>query len=1308
MIKFRDFRMKWKLITLFLLVGLIPLVLAGWQSARLATAALTDRAFGQLESVRDIKKAQIQQFFAERRGDMGILVGTAEAFRKAAFEKLETVQELKRAQVEEFFVKLRADILALSKSEDVLNMYGHVGKYHDDMNLAPDAPCDVSTDEYRRICDEHSTYLVNYVKTHGYHDLFLICAPHGHVMFSIAKEGDLGTNLGHGPYKDEGLARLWREVVRTGKVAIGDFSPYTPGGGQQTAFIAAPIRDRSGRLLGVVALQIPTDSINTIVQRRQGMGDTGETYLVGRRDDDRIAYSSDRTVKEGRIGGEKSGAEIDDTLAGRSGQRVKTGSTGDLEIVSYDSLSIPGLEWAIVSTMKLEEAVAPKNEGEQDDYFAEYIQKRGYYDLFLIHPRGEVFYSVKHEKDHNTNMLDGRYAESGLGRLVRQVLKTGQYAMTDFEPYEPSDGEPAAFVAQPVVYEGNVQFVVALQLSIEAINSIMLRREGMGDSGKTYLVGPDFLMRSDYPDAAEHSVRGSFANKTKGTIKTEAITDALSGKTGAVVITNHREISVLSAFTPVKVEAATWVLVAEIDAAEMKTPINRLIFDDRFSIVKIALIMAGLVAAFAFFVARGIAGPLARAAAFTESVAAGDFGVEMDLARGDEIGLLADALNGMRERVGDVLNALNDHIQAVQEGRLDNRGNSEAFAGVWAELVAGVNRLTDSLVGHMDVMPAPAFIVGSDFRIRYINRAGAALTGQPRESLVGTECHSLMRTSECHSEKCAIDWCMRRGHAVTSEADAHPGENDLEISYTGVPLKNAEGNIIAGLEVITDQTEIKRATRIARKQADYQAAQVDRLVENLDRLSQGDLDVELVESETDDDTRAVGENFGKINRALGETVRAVRNLVADANMLAQAATEGKLATRADVSCHKGDFASVMNGVNATIDAVVGPLNTAVKYMDRIASGDMPEKIAEEYTGDFNKIRNNLNLLIDATNDTIQLAREMAGGNLTIEVRKRSARDELMDALNLMIRRLSQTVIHVKSASDHVASGSREISTGSDEMSQSASEQAASAEQVSASMEEMASIISQNADNAMETERIALKAAEDAEEGGRAVADTVVAMKKIAERISIIEVVAAQTDLLALNAAIEAARAGEYGKGFAVVASEVRRLAERSRKAAIEIGKLSISCVDVAERAGGMLERIVPDIRKTADLIQEIAAASREQNTGAAQVNKAVQQLDQVVQQNVTLSEELASTAEELAGQADQLREMMAFFTVDDNARNTEAERTGKSVPETSRNAVAKLPGKPLKSKGADARSPKSASDPVGEEWDGMDTEFEKY
>ena len=201
---------------------------------------------------------------------------------------------------------------------------------------------------------------------------------------------------------------------------------------------------------------------------------------------------------------------------------------------------------------------------------------------------------------------------------------------------------------------------------------------------------------------------------------------------------------------------------------------------------------------------------------------------------------------------------------------------------------------------------------------------------------------------------------------------------------------------------------------------------------------------------------------------------------------------------------------------------------------------------------------------------------------------------------------------------------------------------------------MSSSIQQNADNAHQTNTIAAKAATDAQASGEAVIKTVSAMKEIAEKIGIIEEIARKTDLLALNAAVEAARAGEHGKGFAVVASEVRKLAERSQTAAAEIGKLSSSGVSLADGAGQMLVKLVPDIRKTADLVQEISAASTEQNSGASQINKAIQQLDQVIQQNAASSEEMASTSEELSSQAEQLQSTIAFFKLDSDGQARQA------------------------------------------------------
>lgn len=328
--------------------------------------------------------------------------------------------------------------------------------------------------------------------------------------------------------------------------------------------------------------------------------------------------------------------------------------------------------------------------------------------------------------------------------------------------------------------------------------------------------------------------------------------------------------------------------------------------------------------------------------------------------------------------------------------------------------------------------------------------------------------------------------------------------------------------------------------------------------------------------------------------------------------------------------------------------IISPLTKAVEVTRKVAQGDLNETLIHRSKDEVGELAKAINRMTRSLRKKAEDAEAIAAGDLTRDIALESEEDVLGRSLKNMVKRLNNVVAEVKNSSDNVTAGSRSMNESSMQMSQGASEQAASTEEVSSSVEEMAANIRQNADNALQTEKISIETAEKASAGGQAVAETVNAMREIVNKITIIEEIARQTNLLALNAAIEAARAGDHGKGFAVVAAEVRKLAERSQSAAGEISILSASSVNIAEKAGKLINEIVPDINKTADLVKEISAASKEQDAGSEQINLSIQQMDRVIQSNAAAAEEMASTAEELTAQAEQMQKIVNYFKVNED------------------------------------------------------------
>jgi len=403
-----------------------------------------------------------------------------------------------------------------------------------------------------------------------------------------------------------------------------------------------------------------------------------------------------------------------------------------------------------------------------------------------------------------------------------------------------------------------------------------------------------------------------------------------------------------------------------------------------------------------------------------------------------------------------------------------------------------------------------------------------------------------------------------------------------------------------------------------------------------------------------------------LNPAFLEAFEIAQRMASRANELmneARATTNVLHSSTTRVLIFVGALAGVI-GLGAAIwlsTSISRGLTRAVAVVKDVARGDLDVDTSTKSKDEIATLLTEMGKMVTDLKGMSRAAESIAEGNLRADVTPRSEKDRLGLALRNMVVKLREVISNASSNATYVADGASKMSSTAKQLSAGSNSQASAAEEASASIEEMTANISQNADNASQTEKIANQSADDAKRSGEAVDNAVRAMKTIADKINIIQEIARQTDLLALNAAVEAARAGSHGKGFAVVASEVRKLAERSQQAAAEISQLSTETVDVSGEAGRMLETLVPNIQRTADLVQEISASTREQNVGAEQINQAIRDLDRVIQQNAAAAEESAATSQELASQSDELTSVISYFDVGTVA----AKAKGKTKPRPS-------------------------------------------
>ncbi len=584
----------------------------------------------------------------------------------------------------------------------------------------------------------------SYLEEFGYYDIFLADPDDGTIVYSVFKELDFATSLKNGPYAESGIGQAWKQAMnlKQGEFAQIDFDRYGPSYDAPASFISTPIFDE-GKRSGVLIFQMPMDRIIDIMGDTSGLGQTGETILVGpdylMRSDSRLEKKY-HTVRTSFANPDKGKVDTPATRTAieknQPGTAVVTDYRKERTLISWVPVEVaPGIRYSLNAKMDITEAFIPHIKGEEKDFYQKYIDKYGYYDIFLINPDGYIFYTAARESDYQTNIVNGKYSSSNLGQLVREVLENKKYGIADFAPYAPSNGDPAAFIAEPVVHNGKVDMVVALQLPLDGINAIMTHREGMGESGETYLIGEDLLMRSDsYLDPVNHTVMSSFRNPELGKVDTAAARAALAGERDSEIIIDYNGNPVLSAYTPIDIGGVTWALLAEIDEIEAFAAVNSL----QNLMLLVGLLGVIVIIAIGWMVARSIADPVVKVSElFSRLEESGDFSMRcVDITSRDEIGEMADKVNSLLSSLQQAISNANQIVTEVARGNFDQRMEG-SYRGDLTTLKEGVNGSADSVENTMNALSVVMRGLGEgdlsvrmsdDVEERFRNQVNGAMT----------------------------------------------------------------------------------------------------------------------------------------------------------------------------------------------------------------------------------------------------------------------------------------------------------------------------------------------------------------------------------------------------------------------------------------------------------------------------------------------------------------------------------------------------------------------------------------------------
>ena len=548
-----------------------------------------------------------------------------------------------------------------------------------------------------------------------------------------------------------------------------------------------------------------------------------------------------------------------------------------------------------------------------------------------------------------------------------------------------------------------------------------------------------------------------------------------------------------------------------------------------------------------------------------QKIAQGDLAVQIE--KKSENDVLAESMITVVDNLKNLDSEIKSITKSVTEGELSKRANNNCLKGDYKEFIDGINDILDSFINVLDSIEAGILIVDKEYNLKFANLYSFDEIADNRESIIGHKCYEVY---SCDRSLCKYDLCVKEQKKQSfDEVD-----NLTNVNYQTdmLPYNDKDGTTRGIIEVNIDISEVKKAEKIAQKQLEYQENEIDKVVDNLTSLANGNLDIQTSVSESDADTKEIAQNFIKLNSSLLESTSAIKLMIDEVSDI----------------------------------------------LFKMSKKDFSNKIETSYVGDFTKLKDSINYIVDQFN---------------------------------------MILTEINTAAEQVEAGAEQVASSSQGLSQGASEQASSVEEIGATVTEVANQTNENAINANKANELSIKAKEGAQVGNDQMQSMLLAMneitdssKNIANIIKVIEEIAFQTNILALNAAVEAARAGEHGKGFAVVAEEVRNLAARSAKAAKETTDLIDNSIhkvnegyDIANDTAVALYNIVNGVTDTVDIVSKIAEASNQQATAISEINRGIEQVSEVTQSNTATAEESASASQEMADQAQTLKSMMKEF-----------------------------------------------------------------